>query len=78
MAILFARYLNRLHLECAICLSHWIRPNPWILSFEKDLHLPSFPDHLMPLRNKMYKSLEAGDKEATFQHAIELLKANSN
>ena len=78
MAILFARYLNRLDLECVICLSHWIRPNPWILSFEKELNLPCFPEHLIPLRKKLYQDVEAGDKGVVFQSAVKLLKASSH
>lgn len=78
MGILFARYLNRLDLECVICLSHWIRPNPWILSFENELKLPSFPEHLIPLRNQMYQDVENGDKEVVFQSAVKLLKASSH
>lgn len=78
MGILFARYLNRLDLECVICLSHWIRPNSWILSFEKELYLSSLPEHLIPLRKQMYRDVEAGDKEVVFQSAVKLLKASSH
>lgn len=78
IGILFARYLNRLDLECVICLSHWIRPNPWILSFEKRLHLTSFPEHLIPLRNQLYQQVEAGKPDATFTTIQQLLSAYRN
>lgn len=73
VAILFARYLNRIDLECAVCLAHWILPNPWILSFEPEFNQHKIPAELMELRNELHHYVKKRDNEAVLETVQQLL-----
>lgn len=73
VAILFARHLNRLDLECAICLANWILPNPWILSFEPEFNQHKLPTELMELRNELYRHNKKRDNKAMLNTVQQLL-----
>lgn len=73
VAILFARHLNRLDLECSVCLANWILPNPWILSFEGEFNQHKLPAELMSLRNELYRHVKNRDNESILASVQKLL-----
>lgn len=73
VAILFSRFLNRLDLECAICLANWILPNPWILSFESAFHQHVLPAEVIELRKELYCHVKKRDNEAILSTVQQLL-----
>lgn len=64
VAILFARYLNRLDLECSLYVNHNIYPNAHILSFQEKMGIAPWSPELQPLLNRLTKQMIEADHES--------------
>lgn len=64
VAILLARYLKRLDLECGLYVNHDIYPNAHILSFQEKMGISPWEPELQPMINRLMKQMIESDHES--------------
>lgn len=72
VGILFARYLQRLDLECSIYLNHNIFPNRHILSFQGEMGIEKWDSRHDMVMERLFQQVIEGDHESICQSVKKL------